>query len=119
MKSAKRTGFGCLIAAMLVGGTSTGAKAQVKALLLFGGRDHKTFIGCLNCGNVASESVCNAVGSYGSPVASDSIWNQVGTFGSQVSPTSPWNEVASDAPIIVDSDGRSYGYFSANHWCPN
>jgi hypothetical protein len=59
-------------------------------------------------------SVCNAVGEYGSIVAANSIWNVVGMFGSIVSPFSPWNVVASGAPIVVDRDGRSYGYFSAN-----
>ncbi len=85
-----------------------------KALLLFGGENHKTFLGCLNCGEVNSISVCNEVGEFGSEVSSSSIWNQVGNFGSEVSSESPWNQVASDPPIIVDKDGNSYGYFTAN-----
>jgi hypothetical protein len=91
------------------------AEAQVtKALLLFGGHDHKTFLGCLNCVDTSDESVCNDVGKYGSDVARNSIWNDVGPYGSDVSPTSPWNNVSQDAPIIVDNTGKSYGYFSAN-----
>jgi hypothetical protein len=91
------------------------ASAQgTKALLLFGDREHKTFLGCLNCGEVSAVSVCNEVGKYGSEVAENSIWNEVGTYGSEVSPVSPWNEISTTAPIIVDNDGNSYGYFSAN-----
>jgi|ERR1700733_9816230 hypothetical protein len=85
-----------------------------KALLLFGGSDHKTFLGCLNCVETSSVSICNDVGDYGSDVAENSIWNDVGTFGSDVSPFSPWNDISTDAPIIVDRDGNSYGYMSTN-----
>jgi hypothetical protein len=86
-----------------------------KALLLFGGEDHKTFLGCLNCSDVSASSVCNDMGEYGSDVSPKSVWNDVGTFGSDVSPKSPWDDVSQDAPIIVDKDGNSYGYFSANN----
>lgn len=85
-----------------------------KALLLFGGEDHKTFLGCLNCMASSSDSVCNVAGDFGSIVSATSIWNMVGRFGSIVSPESPWNIVASDPPIIVDPDGNSYGYFTEN-----
>jgi hypothetical protein len=92
-----------------------GAEAQAtKALLLFGGRDHKTFLGCLNCVDTSENSVCNDVGKFGSSVMTDSIWNSVGPFGSDVMQYSPWNSVSDSGPIIVDSDGRSYGYFSTN-----
>ena len=92
------------------------AEAQAtKALLLFGGHDHKTFLGCLNCVDTSDASVCNDVGQYGSDVAENSIWNDVGPYGSDVSPTSPWNNVSQDAPIIVDRAGKSYGHFSANN----
>ena len=92
------------------------AEAQTtKALLLFGGHDHKMFLGCLNCVNTGETSVCNEVGKYGSDVSANSIWNDVGPYGSDVSPISPWNNVAQNAPIIVDRDGKPYGYFSANN----
>jgi hypothetical protein len=92
-----------------------GVEAQeAKALLLFGGKDHKTFLGCLNCVDTSEASVCNDVGEQGSDVAKNSIWNDVGPYGSDVSPKSPWDDVSQDGPIIVDRDGKSYGYFSAN-----
>jgi len=83
------------------------------ALLLFGGKDHKTFLGCLNCAATSSGSVCNKYG-IGSKYDADSIWNRYGDFGSRYSSDSPWNKYTTDAPIIVDKEGNSYGYFSAN-----
>lgn len=92
----------------------THTQAATKALLLYGGDGHKTFLGCLNCVDTSDISVCNDVGKYGSDVEENSIWNDVGTFGSDVSSSSPWNDVSDDAPIIVDNEGNSYGYFSVN-----
>ena len=85
-----------------------------KALLLFGGQDHKDFLGRLNCVNSSQASVCNEVGKYGSAFNSDSIWNSFGKYGSSFSEYSPWNSFSDKAPIIVDRDGKSYGYFSVN-----
>ena len=93
------------------------AEAQnSKALLLFGGEDHKTFLGCLNCVETNIGSVCNPYGPHGSPYQGDSIWNPYGPYGSEYSQYSPWNEYTTSAPIIVDKDGNSYGYFSANEY---
>ena len=86
----------------------------VEALLLFGEDNHKTFLGCLNCGKFDSGSICNKFGTYGSKFNSESIWNKFGTYGSKFSSASPWNKFSSSAPIIVDRNGGSYGYFSTN-----
>jgi hypothetical protein len=85
-----------------------------KALLVFGGQDHKDFLGCLNCVDSSPASVCNDLGKYGSSFKSNSIWNSFGTYGSSFSEYSPWNSFTDKAPIIVDRDGKSYGYFSVN-----
>jgi hypothetical protein len=93
------------------------AKAHAQtgtALLLFGGADHKTFLGCLNCSSLSPTSVCNSLGQFGSSLQANSIWNSLGTFGSSLSQYSPWNSLSNSAPIIVDKDGNSYGYFSVN-----
>ena len=89
------------------------AQAQ-KALLLFGGQDQKVFLGCLNCNEFDRSSVCNEFGSYGSQFSRLSIWNSFGSYGSPFSPYSPWNGLAANPPVIVDKDGNSYGYFTAN-----
>lgn len=87
---------------------------QDKALLLFGGKDHKMFLGCLNCSLVDDSSVCNIVGKYGSIAEDKSIWDIAGDYGSIVSEYSPWNIVADSPSIIVDKEGNSYGYFTVN-----
>lgn len=107
----------CLLAALVclaALGFVARASAQNTALLLFGGEDHKTFLGCLNCSKFSDESVCNKFGSYGSKFEDNSIWNRFGTYGSKFSEYSPWNKFSTSAPVIVDSDGNSYGYFSSN-----
>jgi hypothetical protein len=100
----------CLLMARL----GVSAQSQNKAFFLFGGEGHETFLGCLNCSDISPTSVCNNIGEFGSNIQPDSIWNDIGHFGSDISPNSPWNDIAQDAPIIVDKDGNSYGYFSAN-----
>ena len=81
-------------------------------LLLFS--DDNKFLGCLNCSEYSSESICNKYGTYGSKYNSESIWNQYGTYGSKYNSESPWNEYSSDGPKIVDKDGNYYGRFSIN-----
>lgn len=104
-----------LVAVSLVSMASLVA-SQTTALLLYGGKGHKTFLGCLNCGNYESSSICNAYGQFGSRYQSDSIWNAYGEYGSKYNSSSPWNKYASNAPAIVDNDGNFYGYLSANQY---
>jgi hypothetical protein len=49
----------CLLAVIIAIGLATSSSAQTPALLLFGGTNHKTFLGCLNCSKYDSASVCN------------------------------------------------------------
>jgi hypothetical protein len=83
-------------------------------LLLFGGENHKVFLGCLTCSKYSTESVLNEYGPHGSPYQTDSIFNQYGTFGSAYSTHSPCSEYASDPPVIVDKRGRYYGRLTVN-----
>ena len=92
-------------------GPTFGQNAQ---LLLFGDSNHKTFLGCLNCSQFDSGSICNESGQYGSQFNTDSIWNQFGHFGSEFSSDSPWNQFSSSGPVIVDRSGQFYGRFTAN-----
>jgi hypothetical protein len=95
------------------------AYAQTTPLLLFGGSAHKDFLGCLNCNQYDSGSVCNQYGAFGSKYQSNSIWNPYGTFGSKYSASSPWNSYSNSAPVIVDRPGKFYGYLSANKYHSN
>lgn len=83
-------------------------------LLLFGGKGHDAFLGCLNCSSVESDSVHNSVGTYGSSVSSESIFNSVGEYGSSVSDLSPCNTLADNPPVIVSKSGTFYGYLTLN-----
>jgi len=84
------------------------------ALLLFAGKNHDEFIGCLNCSSIDDSSVCNSIGKYGSSISDKSIWNSIGDYGSTISSKSPWNTIAQYPPVIVDKNGNFYGYLTAN-----
>jgi hypothetical protein len=115
MKVTKAIACSFLLGLTLLPAALPRANAQAtKALLLFGGKDHKTFLGCLNCVDTSASSVCNDLGKYGSDLQPDSIWNNLGRFGNDLNSESPWNDLSNDAPIIVDAEGKSYGYFSTN-----
>ena len=91
--------------------------ANAQELLLFGGTGHDVFLGCFNCNEYSSESICNEFGA-GSAFKSDSIFNEFGQFGSEFSSSSPWNEFSSsnDVPVLVDRQGGFYGYFTINEF---
>jgi len=85
--------------------------------LLFGGSGHDEFLGCLDCSKYDSDSICNKYG-MGSRYDTSSIFNRYGTFGSKYSESSPWNKYSrsNSVPVVVDSDGNFYGYFTINHF---
>lgn len=87
-------------------------------LLLFGGRDHRTYLGCLNCSQYAADSIFNSYGTNGSPYSSESIWNPYSEFGSAYSTYGVCSPYASDPPVIVDSEGRFYGRLTLNAYHP-
>lgn len=90
-----------------------------QALMLYGGPNHKTFLGVLNGSKYDSKSIWNQYATYGSRYSSDSIWNPYSTYGSVYNSYSPWNQYTSTPPIIVDNTGRSYGYFTRNKYLTN
>lgn len=105
-----------LLLIMLV--TASGVtRAQVK-LMLFGGASHDVYLGCLNCPDVAPDSVHNEIGQYGSDISAQSIFNDIGEYGSDISSESPCNDIASDPPVIVDQNGGFYGYLTLNDTHP-
>ena len=110
--------FAGLLLCVLVLGYPEAGVAQTPELLLFGDRDHSTFLGCLTCNKYDSKSVCNKYGDSGSKYSSTSIWNHYGEYGSRYSSTSPWNPYASEPPVIVDHEGGFYGYFTAAKYHP-
>ena len=105
-----------LITALLLLWMNSATAQNNVALLLFGGDSHKIFLGCLNCGQYDSGSICNKYGQQGSKYNSDSIWSKYGNYGSKYSNQSPWNRYASEPPAIVDKEGNFYGYLTANQY---
>lgn len=89
--------------------------AHAQELLLFGGRGHDEFLGCFNCNELSSESICNEFGT-GNSFDTQSIFNEFGTFGNEFASSSPWNEFSTsdDVPVLVDRNGNFYGYFTIN-----
>src|ERR1700676_1284015 len=99
---------------------AAGASAQQYStkLMIFGGFDHKTYLGCLNCNEYAADSVFNSYGSNGSPYSAQSIWNRYSEFGSAYSNFGACNQFASDPPVIVDQNGNYYGRLTVNEYHP-
>ena len=85
-------------------------------IMLFGGQDHKTYLGCLSCSKFAADSVLNKYGTHGSPYQSESIFNKYGDYGSKYSDSSACNPYASDPPVIVDEAGNYYGRLTVNKY---
>ena len=107
-----------MVLALVILILATWAKpANSEALLLFGGSDHKAFLGCLNCSSFDSNSICNGYGK-GSRYDTDGIFNAYGSFGSKYSDASPWNKYSNsnDVPALVDAQGNFYGYFTINKY---
>lgn len=99
--------------AAMTGPASTGK------LLVFGGPNNKTFLGCLSCGQYDTDSLLNQYGSFGSAYSSSSIANRFSQFGSKYSPYSACNAYASDPPIVVTSEGQAVGRLTVNTYNPN
>jgi hypothetical protein len=89
-------------------------QSQERKLMIFGGPDHRTYLGCLSCLETGSDSVFNEFGEHGSRYRPESIWNRYGQFGSSYSPYSACNELATDPPVIVDQGGTAYGRLTVN-----
>ncbi|MDM1346500.1 hypothetical protein HX014_04805 [Myroides marinus] len=71
-----------------------------QTLHLYGGQNHDTYLGCLNCSSYESSS----------------IWNSYGTYGNEYNTYSPWNTYSNNPPVVVDKEGNFYGYFTVNEY---
>lgn len=102
-------------AAQGVAGASA-SEAPTGKLMLFGGINHKVYLGCLNCSQYAADSVFNEYGQHGSRYSSESIWNHYSEYGSAYSTYGSCNAYATDPPVIVDASGKYYGRLSLNRY---
>lgn len=106
-----RSGQAASVGAVPVVATPVSSK-----ILLFGGSDHKTFLGCV-CDKTDSDSVLNKYGEYGNRYSlGPSIWNRYGDFGSKYADTSICNKYANDPPILVTDGGDAVGYLTLNRY---
>jgi len=87
---------------------------QSAKIMLFGGKNNKTFLGCLTCSQYETSSVHSKYSDFGSRYSSSSIWNNYGDFGSRYGSYSACNTRASNPPVIVDDKGTFYAYLSLN-----
>jgi len=83
-------------------------------LHIYGGKNHKQYLGCLNCGDDQLKSIWCTFGDYGSRHMPKAIWNELGKYGSVSSQYSPFNENAKYPPIILDDHKRFRGYLTVN-----
>lgn len=97
---------------------SPAAPITSRKVMIFGGRGHGTYLGCLNCPASATDSIFNKNGRYGGcPSAfADNLFCR-GAF-KEFGSSGPFHDEsacangASDPPVIVDGDGNYYGRFS-------
>jgi hypothetical protein len=83
-------------------------------VMVFGGLDHKTYLGCLNCSQYATDSIFNEYGQHGSHYSFESIWNHYSEYGSAYSTYGACNAYATDPPVIVDGTGKYFGRLTLN-----
>jgi len=102
----RRVWFGLTLCVLA---SSAKANAQPAPLLVFGGRDHKLFLGCL-CAPSDSASVFHDVAYpytlYGIRKRETSIFNPMSEVGLMLSEYSPCNHFAKDPPVIVTLEGQ-------------
>jgi hypothetical protein len=105
---------------MAIAVTSRDLSAQIvegpsgKKLMVFGGREHDVYLGCLSCSEFSGDSMLNEFSTYGSRFSSTSIFNHFSMYGSAYSTMSACSPYASDPPVIVDNDGGFYGRLTVN-----
>jgi len=105
--------------AMLVFGPTAAAAAE--KLMLLGGSDLKQYLGCIECNEFSTDSICNGFGKYGNQFSTDGMFQEFSGFGNDFLPESPWNEfsTSTSVPVLVDEQVAFYGYFTINDSRPN
>lgn len=91
-------------------------EAFAAKIMLFGGYNHATYLGCLNCSAYGADSVFNPYSQFGNQYNFNSIFNSYSQFGSPYSMYSACNPYATDPPVIVDDAGNFYGRLTINRY---
>ena len=82
-------------------------------LLIFGGRNHEAFLGCM-CEEHNPDSVFNMLGEYGANSSATSLRNKFAPYGSNHDDTSACNAKATHPPVVLAPDGKSLGLLTVN-----
>lgn len=96
--------------------TAPSSPSSPPRVLIFGGKDHKTFLGCF-CGPNAPNSVENDTGKFGKHgfnVEGPTLWSVMSPFRSRFEDVSACNRFASDPPVIVRDDGTFLARLTIN-----
>lgn len=101
------------------GAAPSTAQAARPVVSIFGGSDHKTFLGCLTCEPSDANSILNSGGDFGhcGGLAFDNLYchtllSAFGSTGLVAEATSACGPGSTNPPVLVDPDGRYYGRFS-------
>lgn len=105
-----------IVAALALSSAAVPRSAIATELLVFGGPNHRTFLGCISCSEYDSDSILNEYGPHGSRYSSESIHNHYSEYGSPYSSYSACSRYASDPPVIVDGEGGFYGRLTLNKY---
>jgi hypothetical protein len=91
------------------------ASTQSQEVVLLGGRNQDTFLGCLSCPAHHRDSVWNQYSRHGFQ-NEYGTWNRYGQHASRYALSSACNPYSSSAPVIVDRSGNYYGRLSVNEY---
>ncbi len=88
---------------------------NAQEILIFGGRNNKEFLGCLNCNEMSGDSVWNDMSQFGWN-NNFGKWNSFGEYKNSFSSYSACNEFTSTGPVLVDRQGNFYGRLTINEF---
>lgn len=106
---------------------SASPSARPAKVMVFGGNDHQTYLGCISCADTVFDSIFNDEGPYGAYGCTakfncKNLFTRMypnADFGGDIygSKFSACYSSASDPPVVVDQNGGYYGRFSiAEGW---
>jgi len=117
----KRILLAVIVSYFSLSGMKAGSTAANPKLMIFGGENHETYLGCLNCSSAAADSIFNKSGRYRNcasmALGGDNLFCRLpfSEFGNTTPINkhfSACNSNASDPPVLVDEEGRYFGRFS-------
>ena len=88
---------------------------DARKILLFGGKGHKAYLGCVVCDT--EDSVFNDRGEFGKngiSLSGATLWGTLSEYRSMFSEFSACNRIAGDPPVVVYSDGEYVGRLTLN-----